>query len=662
LFALPETKSDVRKRADVASAPAQRSRAWIAAATCMVAAALAALQGDIDTRDAVITEGIPATPPRLRAQLDPYFRFGAARLAGWHPTRREMLVKSGGQLFQVPAPGRRVRRLTFSPDPVGMGSYSPLTGDCVIFSRDRNGDERYQLYRCDVETRRTTLLTEWGTRLISAVWNLTGSRMACLSEREDGTRQEVYLLDPYHPPSRQHITFLAGQRWSIRHWSPDDRQLLLHDYRSGRESYLWLLDVATGEMSLLTPPERHRKIGYGQSAFSRDGMGVYTLTDRDSQHFRLAYIDLLTKRHYTLTDHLLRDVEEFALAQDGRWIAFVTRENGISSLRLMETEGHQEVSGGIEMDGEISGIGWHSDSRHLGFTFEAPRYPMDACSLDTDAGKPERWTDSHHRTLPEAKFSEPHLIQWRSFDGRSISGWLYRPPKRFRGRRPVIIEIHGGPVSQSRPEHLGRSNYYLNELGVALLYPNVRGSWGYGKTFLTLDDGMRREDAVKDLGALLDWIRTQPDLDPDRVMVSGGSYGGYLALSAAASYNDRIRCTVARFAPSNLVTLLETAAGGAESRPEYGDERDPRVRACLERIAPVHNAHRIRKPVLLIHGDNDPRVPVSESEQMAAALRRNGTPLWYLRARNEGHGFYHRRAYRASFEGTVLFVKRYLLP
>jgi dipeptidyl aminopeptidase/acylaminoacyl peptidase len=286
---------------------------------------------------------------------------------------------------------------------------------------------------------------------------------------------------------------------------------------------------------------------------------------------------------------------------------------------------------------------------------------MDAACYDMKTRKWERWSNSSHRTLPEATFSEPSLIQWRSFDGRLIPGWRYRPPSRFRGRRPVMVVIHGGPQSQSLPGYQGRYNYFLNEMGVALLYPNVRGSWGYGRGFHTLDDGLHRGDAVKDLGALLDWIRVQPELDPGRVMLSGGSYGGYLALSAAAAYNDRIRCTVARLAPSNLVTLLQTARSGENRRPEYGDERDPQVRAYLERIAPVNNADRIDRPVLLIHGENDSRVPVSESAQMAASLRRHGTPCWYLRARDEGHGFYRHEAYEAGFESTILFMQRYLL-
>ena len=244
-----------------------------------------------------------------------------------------------------------------------------------------------------------------------------------------------------------------------------------------------------------------------------------------------------------------------------------------------------------------------------------------------------------------------------------ISGFLYKPPASFTGKRPVMINIHGGPEGQSRPGFQGRNNYFLNELGIAIVFPNVRGSTGFGKTFSQLDNWEKREDSVKDIGALLDWVSGRPDLDADRVMVMGGSYGGYMTLAVATSYNDRIRCSLDVVGISNFVTFLERTEAYRRDlrRVEYGDERDPKMREFLQRIAPLNHAAKIRKPIFVVQGKNDPRVPVGESEQMVAQLKQQGTPVWYLMATDEGHGFAKKKNADFHFYATVAFIRQYLL-
>ncbi|MDM7924655.1 MAG: prolyl oligopeptidase family serine peptidase, partial [bacterium] len=255
------------------------------------------------------------------------------------------------------------------------------------------------------------------------------------------------------------------------------------------------------------------------------------------------------------------------------------------------------------------------------------------------------------------------LVRWKSFDGRMISGFLYSPGPAFTGKRPVIVEIHGGPEGQARPGFQGRKNYWVNEMGIAILQPNVRGSSGYGKTFLKLDNGFLREDSYKDIGTLLDWIRERPDLDPDRVLVTGGSYGGHMTLAVASLYSDRIRCSVSVVGISNLVTFLENTSGYRQDlrRAEYGDERDPKMRAFLQRIAPMNNADRIGKPLFIIQGANDPRVPASEAEQMMSTLKGRGIPAWSLVAKDEGHGFAKKKNQDFQFYSTILFMREFLL-
>jgi len=262
-----------------------------------------------------------------------------------------------------------------------------------------------------------------------------------------------------------------------------------------------------------------------------------------------------------------------------------------------------------------------------------------------------------------AGFQEAELVRWKSFDGKMISGFLYKPPARFTGKRPVLVVIHGGPEGQSVPYFLGRNNYFLNELGIALIYPNVRGSTGYGKSFSLLDNGFHREDTYKDINALFDWIAAQPELDAERVAVTGGSYGGHMTLAISTFYSNRIRCSVDVVGMSNLVTFLEHTESYRRDlrRVEYGDERDPQMHEFLEKIAPMNHVELIRKPMMVVAGKNDPRVPVSESEQIVAALQKQGTPVWFLMAKDEGHGFRKKPNQDFQFYATVAFLQKFLL-
>ena len=377
----------------------------------------------------------------------------------------------------------------------------------------------------------------------------------------------------------------------------------------------------------------------------------------------MAYIDLATKQHTYLTSNIPWDVDEFDLSDNGKMLAFVSNEDGFGVLHLLDTATRKEKPVPTLPKGIVSGVTWHKNNRDLGFDLTSARSSSDVYSLDVQTGKVERWTFSETGGLNTANLPEPELVHWKSWDGHSISGFLYRPPARFTGKRPVMINIHGGPEGQFRPSFLGRNNYWLNELGIAIIFPNVRGSTGYGKTFLSLDNGFLREGSYKDINSLFDWIQTQPDLDASRVLVTGGSYGGFMTLAVATNYNDRICCSVDIVGPSNLVTFLEHTSGYRKDlrRVEYGDERDPKMHEFLEQIAPANKAKNITKPMFVIAGKNDPRVPASESEQMAKVVRDNGTQVWWLLGKNEGHGFRKKQNVDYQFYATVMFVKQYLL-
>ena len=646
-----------------------RRQAFLFCLSILLAAATGRSQTPPDEfrpNENLVVEGVPKIPASLAEEVGRYTEFRSAVFTSWHPTRHEMLISTRfgntSQTHLVKGPGMARMQLTFYPDRVGGGRFDPKTGSSFVFSKDVGGNEFFQLYRHDFADGKVTLLTDGKSRNTGARWSTGGQWVAYGSTRRTGNDVDIYVVAAKDPKTDRRFLELSGGGWEVADWSPDDSKLLVAEGISINETYLWLADLASGAKTLLTPKGKE-KVAYGNAAFGKDGKGLYVTCDRGSEFQRLAYMDLATKKLEFLTPDTA-DVDEFDLSEDGKTIAYVTNEKGVSVLHLFDTAARREAPGPKLPLAVIFTVKWHKDGTMLAFTMETARSSADVYTLDVASGRVDRWTTSELGGLNAEKFSQPELVSWKSFDGREITGFLYRPDaSRFPGKRPVSIEIHGGPEGQARPDFLGPWNYLLNELGVAILLPNIRGSSGYGKTYLQLDNGFLREGSYKDIGALLDWIRTRPELDADRIVVGGGSYGGHMTLAVAYLYSDRIRCAVDVVGPSNLVTFLEHTSGYRRDlrRVEYGDERDPKMRAFLEKIAPANNAEKIRKPLFVIQGANDPRVPLSESEQMVARIRQVGTPVWYLMAKDEGHGFAKKANRDYQFYATVEFMKEYLL-
>jgi len=638
----------------------------VATALLLALPAAAADEPVVVPGEALVIEGVPKIPASLAEEVGRYTEFRSANFTGWHPKLHEMIVATRfgnvTQAHRVKSPGAARTQLTFYPDRVPGGRFDPKTGDTFVFSKDTGGNEFFQLYRYDFSDGKSTLLTDGKSRNTGARWSNGGPWIAYGSTRRTGNDVDFYVVDASNPKSDRLLVQNTGGGWEVADWSPDDKQLLVAEALSINESYLSLVDVATGKATLLTPKGGKDKVAYNNAAFAKDGKGLYVTLDKDSEFQRLAYMDLASKKVDFLTPDTA-DVDELDISPDGKTIAYVANEKGVSVLHLFDTAARKEAAGPKLPLGRIFHVRWHKDGGIIGFTLETARANADAYSYDVKAGKLDRWTFSETGGLNAATFSEPELISWKSFDGREITGFLYKPPAKFTGKRPVTIEIHGGPEGQAHPGFIGVWNYLLNELGVAIVMPNIRGSTGYGKTFSQLDNGDLREGAYKDIGALLDWIKTRPDLDADRIVVGGGSYGGHMTLAVSYLYSDRIRCSVDVVGPSNFVTFLQNTSGYRQDlrRAEYGDERDPKMRAFLERTAPMTNAEQIRKPIFVVQGYNDPRVPRSESEQMVQKIRGVGTPVWYLMAKDEGHGFAKKSNRDYQFYATILFMKQYLL-
>lgn len=634
--------------------------------------------------DNLVVDGVPPIPGELPEQVGRYTESRAAGFQDWHPTRPEMLITTRfgdtNQIHHVTQPGGARTQLTFFPDRVDGGTIDPTKGDYFIFSKGAGGNEFNQNYRYDFSNGDITLLTDGKSRNSGPGWSHRGDRVAYTSTRRNGADNDIYLQSPANPKSDRMLAEVKGGGWDPNDWSPDDKQLLVLERISINESYIWLFDTQTGEKKEVTPrpAEGAEKVSYSAALFAKDGKGIFVTTDRESEFQRLAYIDLASSKHTYLLPDAKFDVDNWDLSHDGKQIAYTLNENGVSTLHMIEVvPGKGTVTAGAKKDPAfnpplpavvISALRWHRDPKQsvLAFNVAGARSPSDVYTWSTAGGKnvTARWTASETGGIPATRFVEPELVRWKSFDGREITGFLYLPdPAKFSGPRPVIINIHGGPEAQYRPGYLGRNNYFLNELGCAMILPNVRGSDGYGKTFLKLDNGLLREDSYKDISALLDWIRTRSGLDAERIMVTGGSYGGFMTLAVATNYGDRIRCALDVVGISNLATFLKNTESYRRDlrRVEYGDERDPKMAEFMERTAPLNNAQKITKPLFVVQGANDPRVPKSEADQIVATLKKQGTPVWYLLAKDEGHGFAKKKNADFQFYSTVQFIREFLL-
>ena len=614
----------------------------------------------------LVADGIPVIPAEIAESVRRYTESRSASFVDWHPVSREMLISTRfgntPQLHLVKMPGGARRQLTFFAEPVGNASWDPQDGSYFVFSRDTGGNEFGQLHRYDVASGAVTLLTDGGrSQNGGIVWNHAKDGFLYSTTRRNGADRDLWIMDPLKPEESIAIAELSGGGWAGLDWSPDDSQIVAMEAISVNKTNLWMIDAATGVKTSIT--DLTAQVAYGGAEFSRDGKGLYVTLDKDNEFQRLALMDLASGGVTYLTSDIAWDVEGFELSPDGATIAFLTNEAGISRAYLMDTVSRKITPIQGLPTGVIGSASWHENGEDIAFTVNSAKSTSDIYSLNVKSGEIARWTESELGGLMDGELVEPELIRWKSFDGLEITGFLYPAAKKFEGQRPVIINIHGGPEGQSQPVFQGRNNYFLNELGVAIIYPNVRGSTGYGKTYVAMDNGMKREDSVKDIGALLDWIGTQPQLDADRIMVTGGSYGGYMTLACATHFNDRLRCSLDVVGISHFGTFLKNTESYRRDlrRVEYGDERDPQMSSFFEQIAPLNNVKKISKPLFVVQGGNDPRVPMSEAEQMVARVKSNGSPVWYLMAKDEGHGFRKKSNADFQFYATVLFVRQHLL-
>lgn len=614
-----------------------------------------------------IADAVPQVPAALAEEMDPYLNLGGAGFKGWDSRGRAAIVStrigSASHLHRMTeALGKRAA-LTRGTEPVKYGWFQP-GGTKLAYLADKGGDENYQLFLTDAADAKAkpSLITDGRSRNTDPRWSADGQRIAWASNRRNGKDSDILVVDVKAPSKVRALVTGSSPGWSVTAWAPDGRWLLVRQSVSIERTRLHKADLATGKLTEVTPTGAPHPFSHVR--LSVDGNGAYALSTLGGDFLRPVRLDFAARTVKPLEGAPAWDCEELEVSADGRRLAVIVNVDGRSELRCWELPSGKPLRAPAIRPGVISDLAFRPGSHEVGFTLNSEDSPSDAWSADLDSGALTRWTDRTSKPKVEIKAPEATTVRVRSFDGEQIPCLVYLPDAaKFPGRRPAIMIFHGGPEGQSRPGFRGGLLYYLDRLGVALIYPNVRGSSGYGRRYLNLDNGVRRGDAVKDVGPVLDWAARHPRIDPARIAAFGGSYGGFMCLASMAEHGGRFRCGVDVVGVTNMVTLLEQTSDyrRAARRAEYGDERKPDVRAALEAVAPARNAARIRAPLLVIHGRNDPRVPLAEAVRIRDAVRTAGGEVWYLVAEDEGHGFSKKSNVDHQARVTALFLKERLL-
>ncbi|MFZ5666518.1 MAG: S9 family peptidase [Pseudomonadota bacterium] len=636
-------------------------RSSLLAVAALIAVPAAAQQAPVQTRQVGTArlENVPEIPQDIRDAVQRYQNYREARFQDWLPDGSMLITTRFGSTFQVhhvPAPGAARRQLTYYSEPVGGAKTVPGKNRFVL-TRDTGGDEWFQLFVRDLDGVGQPL-TEPVTRNQSPVFAKDGSLLVWSRAIKGSADYAIMAADPADPKSRR-LVWQGTGAVGPQDISADKTTVLLGKGISNRENHLMLLDMASGKVTPLDWSVK-AKARFEDPRFIDGGKAIVAITNAGTDTRRLVRIDAATGKMTALSREPGWDVEAYDLSPDGRTIAYTLNEDGYSRVILMPLAGGAGQSPALPR-GVVTALSFSPDGGKLAVGLTNATTAGDVWTVELGNQAITRWTQSEPGELDPAKLVEPQLVRFTSFDGLTVPAFVYRPKNAAPDAKlPVIIDIHGGPEAQTRPSWNPGAQYFADVLGAVVILPNVRGSDGYGTKYLNLDNGPLREDSVKDIGALIDWAGKQPGMDAKRIAVYGQSYGGYMSLASMTFYSDKLVGGVERYGISDFISFMaNTEAYRRDNRrAEYGDERDPKMRAVFERIAPLKNVGKITKPMLVMQGANDPRVPQSESDQVVAALRANGVETWYVLYADEGHGFLKKANNDLRREVETVFLKK----
>jgi dipeptidyl aminopeptidase/acylaminoacyl peptidase len=589
----------------------------------------------------LVFDGIPPLDASLASRVESYGEWRQATFLDWLPDGSMLVATRFGvdeQVHRIAAPLGMREQLTFGDGSV-LEARAPQSGAGFVFVRRTAGYPQLFDYAGPGAARQ---ITQGNYQHGSPVWSHDGKRVAFYGTDRTGVNDDIYVVNIPVATRPQLVVAGATGSWLPLDWSQDDSKLLLLNAVSPQKSALYVANVATGALTPVAIPDSH----IIAASFAPDGVGFYLISDAQSDFEQVLYTNPITKVTRRVSADEPWDVEEFAVSAGGHYVAYVMNEDGQSRLTVLDTLRNLEFKLPGLQDGRIDGIRFDDTGQKLAFSYESARSPRDVYVYDVAQGTLQRWTQSEIGPIDPANLATAQLIHYPTWDRfglsrRTLSAYVYLP--RGPSPCPVLIALPGGDGlhSQSRPGWKPFIQFVVNDLGYAVIAPNVRGSSGYGKAFRALDGGKLRDDAVRDVGALLVWMGLQPGLDSHRVAVMGRGYGGFLALASLATYGDHLQGAIDVAGIANLVDFVghSPASERAQRVAEFGDIQDTDMRAFLDRISPLDNVALIRHPVLIVQGLDAPGSRAADSQQLVWRLRSEGDQAWYLSASDAGNAF-----------------------
>ena len=551
-------------------------------------------------------------------------------------------ITGTNQVWMVKAAGGWPEQITFFSDRVQAVAWSP-DGAWLLVGKDAGGNERTQLWLFSPDGARQERITHDDSKIYrSARWSHDGRRIAYASNERAEAHFDIYVMDiATRKPVR--VMQQDGSN-NVAAWAPDDSALIVSRGLAGSDNTLLLVRLDTQQATELTP---HTEPALYTSVNWPPGQILYLASDQGRDFVNLAAIDLTAPKLVFLEDRP-HDVESLLFSEDGRRVVVSANEGGASRLSLREGGlSGKELAAPRPGDGVIGGLEFSRDGSKLAYTFSGAKNPGDVFLHDLAAGTSARLTTSSLGGIPADAFVEPKLVSYPTFDGLKIPALMYKPPANSAGRQPpagsagrppaAVMIVHGGPEGQTRPAFSAVNQFFVSQ-GYVVLAPNIRGSTGYGRAYQQKDDVRRRLDSIKDLAAGAEYLKTSGAADPARIAVMGGSYGGYATLACLTFHPELWAAGVDIVGISNFRSFLKNTSvwRTALRASEYGD---PVADAeFLDSVSPLNHIEKIRAPLIVIQGANDPRVPQSEADQMVEKLRARQVPVEYLLFPDEGHG------------------------